>query len=174
MSILKILGIGGNDDSQPRNRLAVEIRERLDELTPERANFVACFAGLLVRVARADQQISDAERAALRRLIAEQAGLSGDESAKVAEIVTHHALDLAGIEYAQLTRSFNEIASDEEKLRLIDCLYAIATAESPVSVVEEEEIRAVANALLLSHSQFIGVRLRYRDQLEVMQSLRRR
>lgn len=174
MSLLKFLGLGSaNHDPQLRSRLAVAVHERLQYLPHERARFVAAFAGLLMRVAYADRQISQAEGVTLRRLLAAQAGLSADEARTVADIATRQATSSDGIDYALLTRAFNEVASDTEKERLIDCLYAIATAEGSVSVAEDEEIRAVSHALLLSHEQFIAIRHRYKEQLAVIQAARR-
>jgi hypothetical protein len=49
----------------------------------------------------------------------------------------------------------------------------MATADDLVSVVEDEEIKAVGRALLLTHSQVIEIRARYRDRLEVIQAARR-
>jgi len=43
-----------------------------------------------------------------------------------------------------------------------------------VSVGEDDQIRAVATALMLPHDQFIAIRHRYKEQLEVIQSLRQR
>jgi uncharacterized tellurite resistance protein B-like protein len=170
MSLLKLLGWA--DASPAPERLAATIQARLTELTPTRAEFVAAFAGLLVRVAYVDRSISEAERAVLAPLLATNAGLPAAEAETVVEIVTHQATTLEGISYATLTRAFNAIATDEEKERLIDCLFAVATAEGTISVVEDDEVRAVARALLLSHQQFIAVRSRYKDQLEVIQAAR--
>src|SRR5262249_6328594 len=100
------------------------------------------------------------------------AGLPVGEAETVVEIVTHQATTLEGISYASLTRAFNAIASVDEKERLIDCLYAVATAEGSISLVEDEEVHAVARALLLSQPQLIAVRSRYKDQLEVIQAAR--
>jgi uncharacterized tellurite resistance protein B-like protein len=109
----------------------------------------------------------------LRRLVAQHAGLGADESEAVAALVTSHLESVAGIEYSQLTRTMNAHASPAEKLRLLDCLYALAAADDVATVVEEEEIRAVARALMLSHAQLIEVRRGYADRLEVLRGLRR-
>ncbi|GIW41960.1 MAG: hypothetical protein KatS3mg076_2537 [Candidatus Binatia bacterium] len=174
MSLLELLGLRPRKSREPRNPLAEEIRQRLGNLPPERAEFVAAFAGLLVRVAHADENISPAEREALRRLVVEKVGLAPEEAEAVADIVTRHAEAVGGIEYARLTEAMNRLGTQQDKERLVDCLYAIATAESPVTIVEDEEIRAVARALLLSHSEFIRIRSRYREQLEVLQALRKK
>jgi uncharacterized tellurite resistance protein B-like protein len=170
MSLLKLLGWA--DASPEPERLTATIQARLVDLTPARAEFVAAFAGLLVRVAYVDRSISEAERAVLGPLLAANAGLPAAEAETVIEIATHQATTLEGISYASLTRAFNAIATDQEKERLIDCLFAVATAEGTISIVEDDEVHAVARALLLSHQQLIAVRSRYKDQLEVIQAAR--
>ena len=170
MSLLKLLG-WANAEPQPE-RLAAAIQARLTNLTRTRAEFVAAFAGLLVRIAYVDRSVSEAERAVLGPLLAANAGLPPAEAETVIEIVTHQAIALGGVSYASLTRAFNAMATNDEKERLIDCLFAVATAEGSISFVEDEEVRAVAQTLLLSHQQFIAVRRRYKDQLEVILAAR--
>jgi len=173
MSLLSLLGLG-RSDPPPARGLQASIKDCLARLPGGRAELVAAFAGLLVRVAHADGEISVTERDVLRDLVAARATLSADESTAVADIVVHEATVLAGIDYAALTRTFNELGTPEDKEHLIDCLYGIATADDTVSVVEDEEIRNVSRALLMTHAQFIAVRTRYKERLEVIQELRRR
>lgn len=186
MSLLKLLGWveaepdSARDDERPSPRgdasrsarLATTVQSRLTSLDAKRAELVAAFAGLLVRVAYVDRSVSEAERAVLGPLLAANAGLPAAEAETVIEIATHAATTLGGISYASLTRAFNAIATAEEKTHLIDCLFAVATAEGSISLVEDEEVRAVARALLLSHQQFIAVRSRYTAQLEVILAAR--
>lgn len=174
MSLLTLLGWKtGTAEPSERNAVVDAVRQHLRRLSPERAEFVAAFAGLLVRVAYADLEISATEQTVLCRLLTERAQLSSAEADTVAHIVTQQATALGGIQYALLTRTFNRLATQTEKEQLIDCLYAIATAGSSVSGVEDDEVRAVARALLLSHKQFIAIRHRYKDQLEVIQDVRK-
>lgn len=42
-----------------------------------------------------------------------------------------------------------------------------------LQVFEDEAVRQVARALLLTHSQFIEIRRRYKEQLDVIQALRK-
>ncbi len=171
MSILARLGLSGSDQPS-RHPLADAIRARLATLPPERAEYLAAFAGLLARVAYVDRTIAEAERTALCAALRERVGVPADEAVVVADIVVQQATSIAGIEYSALTRSFNELATEAEKEQLLDCLYAVATADECASLVEEEEIRAVARALMLSHDQFIAIRLRYKEKLEVLRGLR--
>jgi uncharacterized tellurite resistance protein B-like protein len=172
MSLLQRLGLSSGGQA-PRSRLAGAIRERLDRLPPARAEFMAAFAGLLVRVAYADHQVSTHERERLPEILVAHAGLTSDEAGVIADVVIAQATALTGIDYSALTGTFNEVAGEEEKKRLIDCLYAVATADDAVSVPEDEEIRKVSHALLLSHADFIAIRARYKEQLEVIRALRR-
>jgi uncharacterized tellurite resistance protein B-like protein len=175
MLLRKILGLGTHTPAASRHHKLVEaIRTRIGARPAARIELIAAFAGLLVRVAHTDLAISPAERATLRQLIQEHVGLSADEAAAVATVTTEYATGLAGIDYAALTRAFNEQATPAEKEHLVECLYAIATAGDSISVGEDEEIRAVARALLLSHAQVIAIRRHRADDLEVLQAVRKR
>ena len=55
-----------------------------------------------------------------------------------------------------LNRAVNAHATDAEKKQVIDCLYAVAAADDLVSDVEEQEIRRIAGALLVSHWRVDG------------------
>lgn len=173
MSLLRRLGLGGSAPERPDAGLTAAVRDHFAHLPAERGELIAAFAGLLMRVAHADQDVSGAEDAALRRLVSEHAGLSQEETAALVTILTAQLERVAGIDYALLTRTLNDHASRDEKLHLIDCLYAIAAADDVASVVEDEEIRSVARALMISHRELIEIRRRYAERLEVIQDARR-
>jgi uncharacterized tellurite resistance protein B-like protein len=52
---------------------------------------------------------------------------------------------------------------------LLDCLYAVAAAESLVSTVEDNEISQIADELRIEHRDFISIRSKHRDSLAVLQ-----
>lgn len=174
MGLLEFLGLGRADSGQESGTpLAVAIRRELGAVVSADVERIAAYAGLLVRVAHADVEVSEEERTRLTEIIAEHTGVSPTEAQAIAALVIRQATELEGIEYALLTRAVNEFADTQEKERLIDCLYAVATADDEVSVAEDDIIRAVARALLLSHEQFIRIRQPYKDKLEVIRSLRK-
>lgn len=174
MSLLARLGLAPSPAAADEaDDLIGAVRKRLARLSAERAEMVAAFAGLLMRVANADGVVSETEAVALRRLVEERTDLGHEETEVVATLVTGRVEGVAGIEYSRLTRVMNAHATPAEKLQLLDCLYAVATADDLASVAEEEEIRAVARALMLSHVQLIEVRQRYAAQLEVLRGLPR-
>jgi uncharacterized tellurite resistance protein B-like protein len=168
------LGFGSRpQEPAAASALSAAVHAHLAHLPRERAELVAAFAGLLMRVAHADQEVSAAEDTALRRLVREHAGLGASESEAVATLVTSHAQGIAGIDYALLTRAMNEHASPDDKLHLVECLYAIATADDLVSVVEDDQIAAVGRALMVTRGSMLEIRARHRERLEVVQAARR-
>lgn len=145
------------------------IVDSLDRLDPDRARYLAAFAYVLSRVARADLKVSADETRAMERIIVEHGGLTHDQAIIVVEIAKHQNLFFGGTEDFLVTREFNRIATQEQKMTLLDCLFAVAASEAMVSVAEENEIKKVVSELGLSHPDYITVRSRYRDRLAVMQ-----
>ena len=55
----------------------------------------------------------------------------------------------------------------EQKLALLDCLFAIASDEM-ISNVEDNEISRICSELQISHDEFVSVRLAYREHRAVL------
>jgi uncharacterized tellurite resistance protein B-like protein len=146
-----------------------KILEELDRLPPERARYLAAFAYVLSRVARADLKVSPEETRAMERIVMEHGGLPEQQAMIVVQVAKHQNLLFGATEDFLVTREFREISTREEKLALLDCLFSVAAAEELVSSAEDREIRVIAAELGLTHQDFIAVRSRYRDQLSVLQ-----
>jgi uncharacterized tellurite resistance protein B-like protein len=146
-----------------------KIVDSLEALDPDRARYLAAFAYVLSRVARADLKVSHEEARAMEHLVAEHGGLTEEQAILVVQIARHQNLLFGATEDFLVTREFNRITDREQKLQLLDCLYAVAAAEHHISVVEDNEIRKVASELALEHHEVIAVRSRYRDRLAVFQ-----
>ena len=67
-----------------------------------------------------------------------------------------------------VTREFRKVSTPEQRLRLLDCLYAVAAADDTVTNLESNEIAAVAEELGLTQADIASVRTRYRDKLGVL------
>ncbi|MEL6180791.1 MAG: TerB family tellurite resistance protein, partial [Myxococcota bacterium] len=74
-----------------------------------------------------------------------------------------------GLDDFQVTKIYTELTTEEEKLRLLDCLFAVAAADEMVHVVEEEDIRQISIGLGLRHAQYIAARQRVTAYRAVMQ-----
>jgi len=170
MSFLQKLGFVPSPSSSGEAGLLEAIEGRLSGLEPRRAQLVAAFGGLLARVANVDNGISGDELARMEDLLASHAALSIEEARIVAAIAREKTL--RGTEAHLLTRSFNEVGSEEDKHRLIDCLYAVASADDQIAYVEDVEVRRIADALLVPWSEVLKLRAPYRAKLEELRLLR--
>jgi hypothetical protein len=75
-----------------------------------------------------------------------------------------------GTENFLVSREFSSIASHDEKMALLDCLYAVASADQSISTVEDNEISQIADELRIEHRDFISIRSKYRDKLAVLKN----
>ncbi|MEA2624727.1 MAG: hypothetical protein QOD06_772 [Candidatus Binatota bacterium] len=169
MSLLRRLGFVPVHSPREEVDLLGAIEARLANVEPRRAELVAAFGGLLAQVAHVDGEISGAEVARMEDLLAAHGGLAVEEARIVATIARQETL--RGTESYLLTRRFNEIGSDVDKLRLIDCLYAVASADDLVAYVEDVEVRKIAEALLVPWSEVLKIRAPYREKLEELRRL---
>ena len=171
VSILDLLGFRRREPQTPAAATATvrKIVDALERLDTERARYLAAFAYILSRVARADLKVTPAETRAMERIVAEHGSLPEDQAILVVQIAKHQNLLFGATEDFLVTREFKSISSEEQRLALLDCLYGVAAAEDLVTLVEDNEIRQIAGELGLTHHDFIAVRARYRDRLSVLQ-----
>ena len=176
MSIWKYLGLEPQGARQPGSAGETEtvrrITRALDRLEPERARYIAAFAYILSRVARADLDVSEQETREMERLVAERGGLTEEQAIIVVQMARSQNLLFGGTENFLVTREFNRIATREQKRALLDCLFAVSASDDSISSVEDNEIRQIATELAIEHADFIASRSPYRDRLESLRRLR--
>ena len=166
MSLLKWLGLTGGGETSDDNKLAA-IEGALSALGPERARFLACFAYILTRAARADHTITDGEARVMERIIAGHAGID-EAQAELVVRIARAAGHSRGTDDYLITREFERSATREEKLAILDSLFEIAAADSSILTVEDNEVRRVASELKLEHADYIEVRQRHLHNLQVL------
>lgn len=168
----QFLGLDESEDAEEASRTETirAIARELDGLPQDMAKYLAAFASLLSRAALADSTIDESEVDTMERLVHEKGGLPRDQAALVVQIARTQALLLGGTEKFYVSQEFVAMTGREERLALVDCLFAVAAAEGGVSVVEENEIRRVCEELKLEHRDYITIRSRYRDDLNVLKS----
>ena len=176
-SVLSWLGFGppGSGKGPPgRDGEAADVESvriivaELDRLPPEEARYLAAFAYLLSRVARADLQISDAEGARMEEIVMTHGRLPRAQSILVVASAKMQARLLGGSDNYLVARAFETMASDEQKQALLRCLFEVAAADQDVSVVEENEIRRISRELKLGHDDYIAARSAFREHLAVL------
>jgi uncharacterized tellurite resistance protein B-like protein len=145
-----------------------KIVSTLDQLEPEQAKYIAAFAYLLGRVANADLNISEEETREMERLVIQQGKIPEAQAVLVVQMAKSHAQLFGGTENFLVTREFNEMASRQQKISLLRCLFAVSAADQSISTVEDNEVRQIASELLLDHEEYTAVKAEFRDHLAVL------
>ena len=176
MSILRFLGLSPDRETENQQDRDVEsirkISQQLAEMEPERARYVAAFAYLLGRVAHADREISHDEEREMESIVMEKGHVPKEQAVMIIEIAKRQNQLFGHVENFLVTREFNQLASREMKMDLLNCLFAVSSSDESVSTVEDSEIRQITSELLLEHSDFIEVRSQYRGFLDVLKDSR--
>jgi uncharacterized tellurite resistance protein B-like protein len=140
----------------------------LDTVPPERARYVAAFAYLLARVAGVDSHVTADEMDLMHRLVQKEAELSDDEAKAVVDLALGDALRFGGTHNLDVTREFMTLATFEQRLGLMRCLFAVSAADDSVASAEDSEIRRISRELKIEHADFILARADVRDHLAVL------
>ena len=58
-----------------------------------------------------------------------------------------------------VAREFSTLATYEQKLALMRCLFALAATDKTISTAEESEIHRIANELRIDHPDLVALRV---------------
>ena len=163
MSILNLLRRDepANDGEAGDTASVRKIVRELDELPADRARYLAAFAYLLGRVAHADLDVSDEETAKMEEILRELGHLPEAQAILAVQIAKSQNRLLGGTENYLVAREFKELASEEQREELLDCLFAVSAADDSISSVEEAQLRQIASELGFTHRQYVEARKRY-------------
>jgi uncharacterized tellurite resistance protein B-like protein len=174
MSLLRFLGLEPKTPASPDTETVRRIAATLDAMDPERARWIAAFSFLLCRVARAELVISDEESVAMENIIRERGGLTAEQAVLVLQIAKTQATLFGGTENFLVSREFNRLATREQKLALLDCLFAVSAADESISTAEDNEIVRICAELQLPREEAVEARSRYRQYLAVLKGTAKR
>lgn len=169
-SILSFLGFKPDraaTDSDTIRRIASE----LDRLDPDRAHFIAAFAFILSRIAGADHEVTEEEVATMERLVREKGHLAPEQAVLVVQMAKTQQRLFGGTDDFLVTRELGRVASYEEKVALVDCLFAVAAADRKILNAEADEIARVARELKVEQTDLSRLRASYREHLEARKGL---
>ncbi len=153
--------LGVDRPEQPEFAPLRETLDALDHLEPDRARYLAGFAYLLGRVAHADQHVSPEETRAMETLVQEHGQLSQDQAMLVVQLAKTAALLFGGTANFLVAREFSTLATYEQKLALMRCLFAVCVTDNAISTVEESEIHTVAKELRIDHPDLVALRVEH-------------
>lgn len=170
MSLLRFLGLAGSRDDESGDTETVRrIAGQLERLDPGTAKYLAAFAYVLARIANADLDIDDAETAEMERIVKSVASLSDSEAALVVQIAQSQNRLLGGTENYVVTRQFRDVSTREQRIELLQCLYAVAAADGRISGEESAEIVSIGEELGFTRAEANSLRGQYRDKLAEFQ-----
>ena len=168
-ALRRLLGIDSELPTDASDTATVRrIAAALDALPPAEARFLAAFAYVLARVARADLEISREEAEQMIRLVREYSTLTEAQALLVVQMAKTQAIALGGTENYLVTRQFKEISNPAQRVDLLRCLFAVAAADQSISHVENSEITAIGLEIGFSGEEVASIRAAYRDQLSVL------
>jgi uncharacterized tellurite resistance protein B-like protein len=172
MSILKFLGLDqqrlGGASTSAETETVRKIVQQLDQLPEDQARYIAAFAYLLSRAARADLHVTANETAVMERIVMNEGGLSEELAPIVVQMAKTQNQLFGSTEDYLVTREFQRIATQEQKLALLECLFAVTAADENITSEEDNTVKQISSELKLSHADYIAARLRFRDHLAVL------
>ncbi len=156
----------GLDSAEPQEINALrETLDALDQLEPDRARYLAAFAYLLGRVAHADRHVSAEETRAMEGLVREQGQLSQDQAMVVVQLAKTSNKLFGGTENFLVAREFSALATYDQKLSLMRCLFSVSATDEAISTAEEGEIHRIANELRIDRPDLVALRVAHRRHL---------
>ncbi len=158
------LGLGASAEPQEPAPLR-ETLEALDHLEPERARFLAAFAYILGRVAHADRHVSPEETRAMEAIVRQEGQLSQDQAMVVVQLAKSSNLLFGGTADFLVAREFSALATYEQKLSLLRCLFALSAVDSSISMAEEGELHRIANELRIDRADLVALRVAHKRHL---------
>ena len=177
MSLMTLLGLtddaspaaSADDDTDTMRRIAAE----LDHMEEDRARYLAAFAYILGRVAHADSRFSDVETEKMQEILHGLGHLTEAQAVLVVEIAKSQIRLFGSTENFLVVRRFKEIATPEQRVELLDCVFAVSAADDSITVLEEGQAGQIAKELGLSHDDFVAARVTYQEHLEALKRLRK-
>lgn len=165
-----LFGLDTTPQTDPENDTETvrRIVREIDRLEPAEGRYIAAFAFVLSRVANADLNISDEEIQRMEEIVHEVGGLDSAQAVLVVQIAKSQQALLGGTENYLVTREFNTIADREQKERLLHCLFEVSAADDDISLVEENEVRKIAEELRFDHQEFSAIRSKYNEKRRIL------
>ena len=178
MSLMTLLGL--TDDASPAAAADADtdtmrrIAAELDHMEEDRARYLAAFAYILGRIAHADSRFSDIETEKMQEILHGLGHLTEAQAVLVVEIAKSQVRLFGSTENFLVVRRFKDIATPEQCVELLDCVFAVSAADDSITVLEEGQAGQIAKELGLSHDDFVAARVTYQKHLETLKRFRKK
>jgi uncharacterized tellurite resistance protein B-like protein len=145
-----------------KNRVFYVVNQRLNgqgfNLTEAELRKYSLAGGLLAKVAHTDDEVTDGEFEAIAAALVDKWGVGRETAVFITEIAV--AEITAAQDTFRMYREFTNCTTEEERVRFVEALFAVAAADGAVSFDETEEIRTISRGLNLYHHQFIEAKMK--------------
>lgn len=133
--------------------LTVENNTAKDETSLQ----LAC-AVLLAEIMRADGQSDNNERTVIITQLSQHFTLSTTD---LTELLNHaEQLSDQATDFYQFTSKINTNYTIEDKIKIVEMLWAVANADGEISAIEQHTIRKIADLLHLRHNEYVRSKLK--------------
>ena len=161
-SILTFLGFTSGPESTDSDSIQ-QIAAALDLMDSGQARYISGFAFVLSRLAAADQVITPDEARLMERLVQAKGELPADQAALVVEMATRQQRLFGATDDFLVTRELQRNASYEQRLHLVECLFALAAADARIRSEEGDEIGRIARELRIEPADLSRLRSQHRN-----------
>ncbi len=122
-------------------------------------------AVLLLEVSRADFDISEQEKQAITEILVMQFKLRTEEATALLQyVITEHEQYTSAHPFI---RMLNEELDQSSKLGILEGLWKVAYVDRVLDKYEEYHIRKIADWLYLSHADFIRIKHKVMQELDI-------
>ena len=140
---------------------ALSIRQALNEietLPTERRRFLAGYTYILVRLARADEELNDTETARIESAVADAGDLTEQQGALLVAVASGMSSLYGTTEDFAITRDFARTSSPQERQRLLRACVAVALADGSIVSAESTELYEIGHELGFGAEEIDAVR----------------
>ena len=134
--------------------------EKVDDTTDLTSLNEAC-AALLVEIAFADKEFNTEEKQSLKESLIESYNLEEKDIEDIIRDAEKTVEDSTSL--YEYTRKVNDEFEYNKKLTLLENLWKVAYADNILDKYEEHLIRKISDLIHISHSDYINIKLKVRD-----------
>ena len=144
-----------------KDLLANISKEKKVDDTTDLASLNEACAALLVEIAFADKEFSAEEKQSLKESLIESYNLEESDIEDIIRDAEKTVEDSTSL--YEYTRKVNDEFEYNKKLTLLENLWKVAYADNILDKYEEHLIRKISDLIHISHSDYINIKLKVRD-----------
>tara|TARA_Y100000768_G_scaffold67926_1_gene47599 strand:- start:22707 stop:23159 length:453 start_codon:yes stop_codon:yes gene_type:complete len=139
---------------------SISKEEKIDD-TSDLASLNEACAALLVEIAFADKEFNTKEKQSLKESLIESYNLEEKDIEDIIRDAEKTVEDSTSL--YEYTRKVNDEFGYNKKLTLLENLWKVAYADNILDKYEEHLIRKISDLIHISHSDYINIKLKVRD-----------